>query len=191
MALLSQHGYDTSLHNLADDEHYAHLEKRGRARKSKLCKNKPGKSRNKITSQLTSTPYKAVKDLLVAKKKVFTSKKSACGSAALSSGNALLAAYKFVSEHVWEQQGVKTFLQSMIDGVGPGGTTFKAGVLSWTPFSSTSAAFFQTWTSAGVSWSGAGSTPMETFFSILGTNTNADNLLILDSQTNGMKAIIW
>ena len=172
-------------------EHFNELEKRGAARKSKLCKNKPGKNRNKITQQLTSTSYRAVKDLLAAKKKVFTANKQACGSKALTSGNVLVAGYKFVAEHVWEQQGVKTFLQSMIDGVGPGGNTLTAGVLSWTPFSSTSSAFFNTWASAGVSWTGAGTTTMETFYSILGTLSNSDNLLILDSQTNGMKAIIW
>jgi hypothetical protein len=172
-------------------EHINDLEKRGAARKSKVCKNKPGKNRNKVTQQLTSTSYRAVKDLLKANKKVFTANKKACGAAALTSGNILLTGYKFVAEHVWEQQGVKTFLQSMIDGVGPGGNSLTAGVLSWTPFSSTSSAFFKTWASAGISWTGAGTTPMETFFSILGTLTDSDNLLILDSQTNGMKAVIW
>lgn len=174
-----------------DLDHFNDLEKRGRARKSRLCKNKPGKSRNKVTQQLTSAGYSPVKDLLKLNKKVFLANKKACGSAALTSGNALVAGYKFVAEHVYEQQGVKSFLQSMIDGVAPGGTSLTAGTLSWTPFSATSSAFFQTWAQNGVSWSGVGTSPMDTFYSILGTTTNADNLLILDSQTNGMKAIIW
>jgi len=172
-------------------EHFSDLEKRGNVRKSKVCKNKPGKNRKKITQQLKSTPYRNVKYLLKAKKRVFTSDKKACGAAALSSGSVLKSGYNFVAEHVWEQQGVKTFLQSMIDGVGPGGNALKAGVLSWKPFSSTSSAFFKTWASAGVNWTGAGKTPMETFYSILATLTDSDNLLILDAKTNGIKAIIW
>jgi hypothetical protein len=175
----------------ASHEHFNDLEKRGRSRSSKLCKNKPGKSRNKVTQGLKSQSYRPVKDLLSAKKKVFTANKKACGAKALSTGSVLVSGYKFVAEHVWEQQGVKTFLQSMIDGVGPGGNKMTAGVLSWTPFSSTSSAFFKSWASSGVSWTGAGLNPMDTFYSILGTLTDSDNLLILDSKTNGMKAIIW
>jgi hypothetical protein len=171
-------------------EHFNNLEERGGARKSSVCKNKPGKNRNKVKQQMTSTPYQPFKNLLASKKIYYASKK-ACGSAALASTNILLAGYKWVAEHVWEQQGVKTFLQSMIDGVGPGGTSMTAGALSWTPFSSTSSAFYQTWASAGVSCSGVGTSPMNTFFSILGTLTDSDKLLILDSKTNSMKAIIW
>jgi hypothetical protein len=171
-------------------EHFIDLEKRGGPRKSKVCKNKPGKNRNKITQQLKSTSYRPVKDLLPTKR-IFAANKKACGAKALASGEVLLAGYRYVAEHVWEQQGVKTFLQSMIDGVGPGGNELTAGVLPWTPFSSTSSAFFKTWANAGVSWTGDGTTPMETFYNILGTLTDSDNLLILDSKTNGMKAVIW
>jgi hypothetical protein len=106
----------------------------------------------------------------------------------------LVNGYKFVAEHVWEQQGEKDFFQAMIDGLKPSGQALSTGTLSWTPFDTTNpvtAYFYNTWTSMGVAFSGAGSTPMESFYSVLGTLTDSTNLLVLDSQTNGMKAILW
>ena len=112
----------------------------------------------------------------------------------LNVGSNLVSGYKFVAEHVWEQQGGKAFFQAMIDGVKPGNSALSTGVLSWTPFDQTNSAtayFYQTWTSLGVTFSGAGTTPMQSFYSVFGTLTDSNNLLVLDSQTNGMKAILW
>ena len=176
-------------------EHFSELDKRGSTRTSKLCKNKPGKNRKTVSSSLKSSSYRNVKYLIQnSAKKVYYADRKACGGNALNVGGALVSGYKFVTEHVWELQGVKTFFQSMVDGVGPGNTPLSTGALSWTPFDQTApatASFFNTWANSGVPFSGAGSTPMDSFYNVLGTLTDTNNNLILDSQTNGMKAIIW
>jgi len=72
----------------------------------------------------------------------------------------------------------------MLDGVGPGGVSLSTGVLPWTPFDTTnpaSAIFYSTWNSLGIGYNGAGTTPMQSFFSILGTLSDSNNLLVLDS----------
>jgi hypothetical protein len=32
---------------------------------------------------------------------------------------------------------------------------------------------------------------MQSFYSVLGTLTDSNNLLVLDSETNGMKSLLW
>lgn len=177
------------------DKYFRGLIKRGSSRGSAICKNPPGKTRSSIQAALRSAPYRNVAWLIAnAGKKVYYADKAACAQQVLNSAKALVNGYKFVTEHVWEIQGQKDFVQAMIDGLKPGGTALSTGKIPWTPFDTSqmsTAAFFQTWSNLGVTAPGAGSTPMDSFYSVLGTSSDTTNNLILDSQTNGMKAIIW
>jgi hypothetical protein len=151
----------------------------GNGRVRKVCKNPAGKTRNSVTSRLTSSPYLSALNLInKAGMAVFSFDPTACGGslqkiASLSQLNNV----NIVVEHVWELQ---TFFQSMIDGILPGKTPSSLGSISWAPFDTTNpgtATFYSSWASLTTNAPQFGQTVYQTFYEILGTATNVNNFL--------------
>ncbi|KAB8349837.1 hypothetical protein FH972_023850 [Carpinus fangiana] len=178
------------------ETHY--LEPRGSSRNSKLCKNKPGKTRNSIIASLKSSAYNTVDTLVTtANKRAFFRNRLSCSLDTIESTiGSVPQGQTMVAEHVYEIQTVKTAFQSMLDGILPGGGALNTGQLPWNTFRTTSNAnsfFFKTWSSLNVATGNffGGSTPAETFYNIVGTKTDNDNLLAAATDINSMKAILW
>ncbi|KAA8896314.1 chitinase [Sphaerosporella brunnea] len=163
----------------------------GSGRIQKLCANPAGPTRNKRTTTFRSQPYPSVGTLRSAKNFITQAKPLACALAQLTVSKVGSSTVNWVTEHVYELQSVKSYVQSLIDGVLPGGGAVSQGTAPFSIFDA-SGAFKQTWTSLGVTApSVGGSTPMESMYSVLGTSSNWNNLQILSSDINGIKALVW
>ncbi|KAJ6086050.1 glycoside hydrolase family 18 protein [Penicillium sp. IBT 16267x] len=162
------------------------------SRIAKICQNK------KQISQFNAKGYSPV-NVLSNSRQFFGVVKSAAKSAICNGlpivlGKRVLGT-NYVVEHVTELQTPAQFATSMLSGKLPSGAVAPgaASNYDWTQVFSQSGYFFQTWSQLGISQpSGlSGSTPAESVAMALGSSSDINNLQILESPTNGLKASAW
>ena len=117
-----------------------------------------------------------------------------CVGMALSNGARVLGE-KYVTEHVFELQTPAMWANSMVSGLLRSGADApgKAENYDWTQvFADKTGYIFQSWkdlkTSAPTDF--PGDSPHDSIMAALGTTDNVNNLRILDSRTNGLKAAV-
>lgn len=78
----------------------------------------------------------------------------------------------------------------MIDGVLPGGGTLSTGRVTYAGLFDVGGKFQQAWTALGATPPAVGASPQDTIYSVLGTNSDINNLLVFDAKLNSLKAFV-
>lgn len=181
---------DSSVDSFTEWNEWHVFERRaGSSRLQKICGNGPGPIRNRLTNSLRSRPYPSVKELSARLPFIGWAKPIGCALAGLAASATGIPGTMYVTEHVFELQSVKSFIQSMIDGVLPGGGLLSTGKVSFS-FFGIGGEFQSAWASLGITAPPVGTTPEQTIYSALGTTSSFDNFQIFAAKLNGLKAIV-
>ena len=118
-------------------------------------------------------------------------KPAICGAIGVAAFVNQPANTEFVTEHVFEKQSLRDYMQYMTEGKLPGGAPLKAGAaVVKAIFDPNGGTFFSAWQGTAPSF---GSTPWDTAFGCLGhaeAPANFDNLQVCDADLNAIKARI-
>jgi chitinase len=164
---------------------------RGKSRFQAICGNSAGATRNTRTNSFRTQPYPPVTGLISAGRHIINQAKPlGCAAAGLVASTARTIGSKYVAEHVNELQSVKSFAQSMIDAVLPGGGQLSTGKIPYIGIFDLGGKFQQAWSALGVTPPAVGTSPESTIYSVLGSLTDTNNLLILEAKINSLKAIV-
>lgn len=167
--------------------HETALVKRGTSRLFRVCAN-VGKSA--VSNNLKSQPYPSVSILRNTKNFINQAAPLGCAAAGLVVDKVKNLNTKYVVEHVMELSSPKKFAQSMVDGVLPGVGKLSTGKLPYTGVFDAKGVFQQTFAQLKIPSTGVGNTPEEAIFSVLGTNSDFNNMLIFDDKINTLKKIV-
>ncbi|MCJ1395962.1 hypothetical protein MMC18_008848 [Xylographa bjoerkii] len=118
-------------------------------------------------------------------------KPAICGAIGVASFLTQPANTNFVTEHVFEKQSLRNYIQYMTMGQLPGGGTLTAGKAIVTGVFDATGAYFDSW--PATLQQSFGSTPLDTSFGTLGhaeSPVNYDNLQVCDADLNAIKARI-
>jgi chitinase len=179
-------GLDDSL-----NENIEMLFPRGKSRLQAICGNSAGPTRNTRTNSFRTQPYPPVTGLVSAGRHFISQAKPlGCAAAGLVANTVRTIGSRYVTEHVNELQSVKSFAQSLIDGVLPGGGQLSTGKIPYAGIFDQGGKFQQAWSALGVTAPAVGTSPESTIYSVLGTTVNTNNLLVLDAKVNSLKAIV-
>jgi chitinase len=164
---------------------------RGSSRLQAICGNSAGPTRNTRTNSFRTQSYLSVMGLVnVGRQFISQARPLGCAAAGLVATTARSIGSRYVTEHVNELQSVKSFVQSMIDGVLPGGGELSTGKIPYAEIFDPAGKFQQTWAALGVTAPAVGTSPESTIYSVLGTTKDSHNLLVLDAKVNSLKAIV-
>jgi hypothetical protein len=114
-----------------------------------------------------------------------------CGAIGVFAFTTQPANTDFVTEHVFEKQSLRDYIQYMTQGLLPGGQTLKAGAAVVSGIFDQTGSFFASWPSGTVPSFGAN--PWDSAFGCLGHSeapANNDNLQVCDADLNAIKARI-
>lgn len=119
-------------------------------------------------------------------------KPAICGAIGVAAFVTEPANVQFVTEHVFEKQSLRNYIQYMTEGVLPGGgATLKAGTAIVTGIFDVGGSFFSQWPSGNQP--SFGGNPWDSAFGCLGhaeAPANYDNLQVCDRDLNAIKARI-
>ncbi|KAJ6020330.1 glycoside hydrolase family 18 protein [Penicillium canescens] len=180
--------HDTEISNhtlLAREAHF--LAKRTFDTSAALAFCAPGQPTTYMYPQ-TYSGYKTVARL-ANKGWITIAKPAICGAIGVASYLTQPANTNFVTEHVFEKQSLRNYIEYMMKGSLPGGGSLAAKAATVTGIFDATGIFFSSWPSTLTpSW---GTSPMATAFGALGhaeAPANYDNLQVCDADLNAIKA---